>query len=462
VRASRADAWITGVLTGAVVFAALSALIALTSANRLAQVEPWQAILFPALVFAIPLLVGALVTEWREAGSGALARLRDRVEAAPSGWGEVPGLLARGSAVVVAGLIGLGALVFAVSLLLRGGEVIALYEAAHVDALGATVLTLAQLAYLPTLVIWGMAFVAGPGFAVGADTAVSPSGTQLGVIPGIPVLGALPESTTSWLLLLALLPVALGALAGWVVRSRLAAPPAVETAPRRPTAQQEPVVSDSGRSSALAALLAADGADRAVLQVPGPDAAGAAEVRRGPDPIGPRAVLALGIAIASAGAAAVLSLLASGSLGPGRLAEAGPPPGPVALAVGAEVLIGAAILLLSPRRRARKGAVAAATVAEQPTTGAAVDARPFHAQADALPAGPHVADRPSTDRPFSDRPVTDPPVTDRFMTDRPFSDRPFSDRPVTDSPSGDGPDGPDDVDTVDLGPRRPAPLPPVD
>ena len=49
------------------------------------------------------------------------------------------------------------------SLVLRGGEVIALFEAAHVDALGATVVTLAQLAYLPTLAIWGMAFVAGPG-----------------------------------------------------------------------------------------------------------------------------------------------------------------------------------------------------------------------------------------------------------------------------------------------------------
>ena len=40
-------------------------------------------------------------------------------------------------------------------------------------------------------------------------------------MPGLPVLGAVPESTTSWLLLLALLPVALGALAGWIARSRL-------------------------------------------------------------------------------------------------------------------------------------------------------------------------------------------------------------------------------------------------
>ncbi|MGA1827952.1 DUF6350 family protein, partial [Microbacterium sp.] len=208
VRASRAESWVTGVIAGSLVFAALAALIALSSGTGLAAVNGWQAILFPALVFSIPLLIGAAVTEWCEAGSGFVARLRDRIEAFPHGWGEVPGLIARGSAVVLVGLFGLGALAFAVALVLRGGEVIALFEAAHVDVLGAAVVTLAQLAYLPTLAIWGMAFVAGPGFAVGTGTAVSPAGTQLGLIPGIPVLGALPESTTPWLLLLALLPVA--------------------------------------------------------------------------------------------------------------------------------------------------------------------------------------------------------------------------------------------------------------
>ena len=42
-----------------------------------------------------------------------------------------------------------------------------------------------------------------------------------------------------------------------------------------------------------------------------------------------------------------------GSFGPGRLAAMGPTPGPVALAVGLEVLLGAGILLLSPWNRRR-------------------------------------------------------------------------------------------------------------
>src|SRR4051794_39976635 len=92
IRASRAEAWVTGVLTGTVVVAALAALIAITSANGVASPVLWQAVLLPTLVFAVPAVVAGIVTEWCEAGTGALARLRDRVEAAPHGWGAAPGL----------------------------------------------------------------------------------------------------------------------------------------------------------------------------------------------------------------------------------------------------------------------------------------------------------------------------------------------------------------------------------
>jgi hypothetical protein len=60
--------------------------------------------------------------------------------------------------------------------------------------LGGAVLSLGQLVYLPTLIVWGASFAAGPGFAVGAGTAVSPAGTTLGVLPGIPSLGLIPDT----------------------------------------------------------------------------------------------------------------------------------------------------------------------------------------------------------------------------------------------------------------------------
>ena len=305
-RASRAGAWITGVATSTTVFAALAAGAALTGTGEVARVEPWQAIVVPTLLFAAPALAAAVATEWSEAGEGAIARLRDRIETIPHGWGDIPALVARGSAVVVAGLIGAGALVAAVAVFAHAGQIVALFQAGDADAVGATLLTLAQLTYVPTLAVWGMSFVAGPGFAVGEGTSVSPAATQVGVVPGIPVLGAVPESTTSWLLLLALVPVAAGALGGWVARSQL-----VRT---RRAAQR-------------------------------PD-----------DPIAARLVITAGIALVSGGAAALLSFAASGSLGPGRLARFGPEPGLVASAVALEVLVGAAILLLSPRRRSDPGA----------------------------------------------------------------------------------------------------------
>lgn len=331
VRASRADAWATGVVTGTVVFGALAAVAGFTAQNLVADSELWQAILVPTLLFALSCLAGAVVTEWREAGAGRIAALRDRVEASAA-WGGVPGLVGLGAAVVVVGLVGLGALVTAVAIVLRGGEVVALFQAGNVDALGATVITLAQLAYLPTLVVWGMAFAAGPGFVVGDGGVVSPSGTQVGVVPGIPILGILPESTSPWLLLLALVPVGLGAFAGWIARSRFAG-----TAEALPDPGD--VVVDDERTAALAGLLApAAAAER--------DAAHAVAAH---DPIGPRLVAALGIAVAAGAAAGLLAAAASGSLGPGRLGFLGPEPGPVALAIGLEVLLGAAILLLAPR-----------------------------------------------------------------------------------------------------------------
>lgn len=294
VRASHADAWSTGVAVGTLVFAALATGAALTARNAVAGVELWQAILVPTLVFALPSLVAAVVTEWREGDIGVVARVRDRVEGAGGGWGEVPALVAHGGAVVIVGLIGLGALLAAAALFARGGEVVALFQAGNVDGLGATVLTVAQLVYLPTLIVWGVAFAAGPGVTLGEGGVISPAGTQVGVVPGIPMLGALPESTSPWMLLLALIPVGLGALAGWITRSRFA------------------------------------GAH---------------------DPVAPRLAVTVGIAVLSGAGAALLSSVASGSLGPGRLAFVGPEAGPVALAVGLEVVVGAAILLLSPRSR---------------------------------------------------------------------------------------------------------------
>lgn len=293
-RSARSGAWASGVTAGAVVFGGLSALIALTGSNSVAGVSLWQAIAFPTLVFTLPALIAAIVREWIDAESGVVASIRDRIEAAPSGWDDVAGEITRGAAFVCVGMFAAGSLLVVIALIASGGDVVALYQAGNLDVLGASVLTLGQLAYLPTVVMWAIAFLIGPGFALGTGTAVSAAGTQVGVLPPIPLLGIIPDSPSIWLLLLALVPVGLGVVAGAGARARIA-------------------------------------------PLPGASAA-------------PRAVLAGGIAVVVAVAMSMLAALASGSIGPGSLMHVGPDPGPIALVVGIEVLIGAGITLLAPRR----------------------------------------------------------------------------------------------------------------
>ncbi|MGZ0711564.1 cell division protein PerM (plasmid) [Coraliomargarita sp. W4R53] len=307
VRASKAEAWITGVTSGTLVVTALAAVIALTARNDVASVSLWQVVLFPALLFGLSAVAGAVITEWREAGTGVIAALRERCARAGDEWALAPALVVRGSSVVVAGMLGAGAVLTAVAFVLRSGEIVALYQSSNVDGLGAALLTLAQLAYLPSLIVWALAFIAGPGIALGAGSVVAPAGTTSGIVPGIPLFGALPEATSPWLLLLALVPVALGVFAGWIARSELA---------RAHTARPS-------------AMRFTGGAD---------------------EKMGPRLAIAAGITAVSAASCALLAALAAGSIGPGRLAQLGPESGPVALAVGLEVALGVSILLLSPRR----------------------------------------------------------------------------------------------------------------
>ncbi|GAA3764332.1 hypothetical protein GCM10022240_15790 [Microbacterium kribbense] len=320
-RAGRSGGWLTGVLSGTAVFAVIGAVIALTTRNTVVVSPLWQAILFPALVFAVPALIAAVACAWHE-DTGILRPLREYLHDLPGGWPEVPALALRGGAIALTGLVAAGSLAVVVALLLRGGEVVALYQAGNLDGIGVIVVSLGQLAYLPTLVVWGIGFVAGPGFSVGVGTAVSPAGTQLGVVPGVPILGALPASTSPWLLVIVLLPIAAGAVAGWVLRQRMS------------------------------------------------ELVGSQEY-------GVRSAVAVAVAACSAGGAALLAWLAGGSMGPDRLAEAGPHPGPVALAVGIEVLIGAAILLLGSQT---PGAVSVVGRRER-GAGDRVDAAPSAAPA---------------------------------------------------------------------------------
>ncbi len=97
---------------------------------------------------------------------------------------------------------------------------------------GAALLLLAQAAYLPNAIIWAVAYMAGPGFAVGAGTVVAPTGSALGPLPAFPMLAALPtgaRSAGSLLIIVMAVPFLAGIFAG-IVTVRVVPTPVIEVA----------------------------------------------------------------------------------------------------------------------------------------------------------------------------------------------------------------------------------------
>ncbi|MET1006689.1 MAG: DUF6350 family protein [Propionibacteriaceae bacterium] len=119
-----------------------------------------------------------------------------------------------------------GAAALAASIVLHLDRVLALTNSLEAGLAGGIILTVAQLAFLPNAVIWAASYTLGAGFSLGQATIVSPASTQLGILPSVPLLGALPSTgpgTMNELWWLAAGALA-GAVAAWLVmRARPAA-----------------------------------------------------------------------------------------------------------------------------------------------------------------------------------------------------------------------------------------------
>jgi hypothetical protein len=120
-------------------------------------------------------------------------------------------------------------------LLVAGSTVLVTGLAVHLDRVthlqdalapgvaGGIALLAAQLTLAPNAVVWAASYALGGGFTLGNGSVVAPAATDLGVLPGLPLLGALPASgpgPASALFWLAA-GVLAGATAAWlVVRGR--------------------------------------------------------------------------------------------------------------------------------------------------------------------------------------------------------------------------------------------------
>lgn len=83
------------------------------------------------------------------------------------------------------------------------------------DITSTTQLLLACLVYLPTLVMWTVAALLGPGFAFGTGTHIALTGVEIGALPPIPLLALIPNNPPSWSEVLLIVPIA---AAVWATR----------------------------------------------------------------------------------------------------------------------------------------------------------------------------------------------------------------------------------------------------
>ncbi len=285
-------AWLGGALT----FGAASYVLSLVIANPAVTVGEWDSLFRPALFFGGLLFISSVSGKRFELVSGA-----NRVEAKERIWvrervsnflsklhwtistSAIPALRIGTSVIVFLLMISSVLLMFA--LMLGWVEVLRLYQALSLSFLGGLMLTLGQLAVLPNLIVYGMAWITGAGFSIGAGSFVSPLASQLGPLPALPVFAALPTAGIDRGIVFAIIPVVAAMIATLLARK-----------------STEKMRWEFASSFSAAAVLASFSA------------------------------------LVSAALALALAFLASGSLGPGRFAEVGINPVQVALVIFIEVL----------------------------------------------------------------------------------------------------------------------------
>ena len=164
------------------------------------------------------------------------------IAAAGGFWGALRGagirlsdngpVWSRSVPVAVAAAVGVlllsGAVVLTAGIVAHADRISTLATGLGAGAVGGIALWAAQAAFAPNLIIWSASYALGAGFSIGQGSVVAPSDTTLGLLPSIPVLGALPGSgpgSGSDLAWLASGVVAGAVAAAFVVRRRPGARP---------------------------------------------------------------------------------------------------------------------------------------------------------------------------------------------------------------------------------------------
>lgn len=125
------------------------------------------------------------------------------------------------AAAVFLGFIAVAASGLAVSTVLNFAEYVRVSESLHPDITGLLLLFLAQLLLLPVALIWALAWFSGSGFAVGAETVFSPFTVLVGSAPALPLTTLIPHQASNWGVLAPLTLTLAAAIIGYFASSAL-------------------------------------------------------------------------------------------------------------------------------------------------------------------------------------------------------------------------------------------------
>ena len=192
-----------GWLGGALVYGAAALGISTAAYDSTIYPVAWQGVFFPTILFLTFQILGSVFGQPDEIFEGDVIDAspeRDRILGALNSlrlklhWSirSIMGPAFRAGTAITVMLLMVSAFTVAVLIAISWIDITRLYESVQVSFLGAVVLTIGQLALIPNLVIYGAAWFTGVGFSIGTGSLFSPLGSQVGPLPTIPVLGALP------------------------------------------------------------------------------------------------------------------------------------------------------------------------------------------------------------------------------------------------------------------------------
>ncbi|MFT4189569.1 MAG: DUF6350 family protein [Aeromicrobium sp.] len=180
--------------------------------SMLAVVADDAATSIPATRLAVvALLVGA---------GGALAGYAS-TRGFPEGWWREEWAEARavivGASTSVAWVLGAGLVIVLALVATNVRQAGRLWALLDPGVVGGIALAAVCVLCVPTLTLWAVSALLGPGFQVGSGATVDLTGSHLGQLPALPVLAALPApgDFPGWMFLLGLIPALAAGVAGW-------------------------------------------------------------------------------------------------------------------------------------------------------------------------------------------------------------------------------------------------------